>query len=81
MPAGWSADGKQLFIPREGTVPQKVEKLELATGRVVPWKELTLEDVAGVTRIGPVRVAADGRAWAYTYVRVLSNLYVVDGLK
>ena len=81
MPAGWSADGKQLFIPREGNVPQRVERLDLATGRVAPWKELTLEDVAGVTRIGPVKVAADGRAWAYTYVRVLSNLYVVDGLE
>jgi len=28
-----------------------------------------------------VRVAADGRSWAYTHIRVLTNLYVVEGLK
>ena len=27
------------------------------------------------------KVASDGRSWAYSYVRVLSNLYVVEGLK
>ncbi len=47
----------------------------------MPWKELTLEDLAGVVRIDPVRVAPDGRSWAYSYIRVLSNLYVVEGLR
>ena len=74
-------DGRQLFIEREGKVPNAVQRLDLATGRVEPWKELTLEDRAGIVRISPVQVAADGRSWAYGYVRVLSNLYVVEGLK
>ena len=38
------------------------------------------EDLAGVGRFASVRVVADGRSWAYTYMRVLSNLYVVEGL-
>jgi len=42
---------------------------------------LTLEDLAGINRIEPIRVAPDGASWAYGYVRVLSNLYVVEGLK
>jgi hypothetical protein len=29
----------------------------------------------------PVLFAADGRAWAYGYVKLLSKLYVVDGLR
>ena len=81
LPVGWSADGRRLFVHHEGAIPDRVETFDLATGRVAPWKELTLEDRAGLVTIGPVRVAADGRAWAYSYVRVLSNLYVVDGLK
>jgi len=81
MPVGWSADGRRLFIQRETPAPQEVRTLELATSRIEGWKKLTLEDLAGIVRIGPVRVAADGRAWAYTYIRVLSNLYVVDGLR
>ncbi len=81
LPVGWSADGRHLFIHHSGQVPDKMQRLELATGRLEPWKDLTLEDPAGLMRINPVRVAPDGRAWAYSYGRVLSNLYVVDGLK
>jgi Tol biopolymer transport system component/predicted Ser/Thr protein kinase len=81
LPVGWTADGRRLFVTHPGQVPNRVQRFDLATGRIEPWKELTLEDRAGITRIGPVRVAADGRSWAYSYVRVLSNLYVVEGLK
>jgi hypothetical protein len=80
-PVGWTSDGRHLFIHRFGDVPAKAQKLDLATGRLEPWRELTLEDPAGLIRINPVRVAPDGRSWAYTYGRVLSNLYVVEGLK
>jgi hypothetical protein len=80
-PVGWTADGRRLFVTHLEQVPNRVQTFDLATGRIEPWRELTLEDRAGVTRISPVRVAANGRSWAYTYTRVLSNLYVVDGLK
>jgi WD40 repeat protein len=80
-PAGWTSDGRQLFIAREDEIPMRVRKLELATGRIEPWKTLGPEDLAGVGRITGVRVVEDGRSWAYTYMRVLSNLYVVEGLK
>jgi Tol biopolymer transport system component len=80
-PVGWSADGRHLFIHRVGELPDKAQRLEIATGRLEPWRDLTLEDPAGLFRINPVRVAPDGRSWAYTYIRILSNLYVVDGLK
>jgi len=81
LPVGWTADGRRLFVTHLEQVPNRVQTFDLATGRIEPWKELTLEDRAGITRISPVRVAADGRSWAYSYVRVLSNLYVVDGLR
>jgi hypothetical protein len=29
----------------------------------------------------PVLLAADGRAYAYNYLRMLSDLYLVDGLQ
>ena len=81
VPVGWTADGRQLFIARDADVPARVQRLDLGTGRLEPWKDLSLEDLAGIVRIGGVRVAADGRSWAYSYIRVLSNLYVVDGLR
>ena len=81
LPDGWTADSRQLFVHGVGEVPSKVQKLDITTGRTEPLRELSLQDPAGVARIGPVRVAADGRSWAYGYLRVLSNLYVVEGLK
>jgi eukaryotic-like serine/threonine-protein kinase len=80
-PAGWTTDGRQLFVAREDEVPMRVRRIDLATGRVEPWKTLAPEDLAGVGRFASVRVVADGRSWAYTYMRVLSNLYVVEGLR
>ncbi len=80
VPVGWTEDGRHLFLHRLG-LPARVEELDLATGRREPWKFLGLDDPAGVFRIQPVKVAADGRAWAFTYIRILSNLYVVEGLK
>jgi len=80
-PVGWTSDGRYLFVHRVLDVPGREQKLDLATGRLEPWRDLTPEDPAGLVRINPVRVAPDGRSWAYTYIRVLSNLYVVDGLR
>jgi hypothetical protein len=80
-PVGWSADSRQIFCQVVGDVAGKTQRLDLATGRAEAWRDLGPEDSAGLSRIGPVRVAADGRAWAYTHIRVLTNLYVVEGLK
>jgi predicted Ser/Thr protein kinase/Tol biopolymer transport system component len=80
-PAGWTADGRGLFVYRLGDVPANVQKLDLSTGLLEPWRQLTVQDLAGINRIEPVRVAPGGVSWAYGYIRVLSNLYVVEGLK
>jgi len=80
-PVGWSADGRQIFCVVIGDAPGKTQKLDLATGRAEAWKDLGPEDPAGLSRISPVRVEADGRAWAYTHIRVLSNLYLVEGMR
>jgi hypothetical protein len=78
---GWTQDGGHLFLYRIGDVPGRVIRLDIESGTTEPWKELRPEDLAGVVRIHPVCVTPDGRSWAYTYARVLSNLYVVEGLK
>ncbi len=78
---GWSDSGKHVFLYRIGDVPGRVMRLDIDSGKAELWKELRPEELAGVVRIHPVRVAPDGRSWAYTYTRVLSNLYVVEGLK
>jgi len=76
-----SADGRSLYIYRGGELPAKVYLLEIATGRRTLWRQLMPPDPAGVEYIGPVLPAPDGKAYAYGYRRLLSDLYLVEGLK
>jgi eukaryotic-like serine/threonine-protein kinase len=80
-PAGWSSDGGTIYVYRRGELPCRVFKIDLATGRRELWKELLPPDPAGVTGIAPVIVAKDGTAYVYGATRILSALYLVDGLK
>ena len=38
-------------------------------------------DSAGVTTIGSTRITPDGKAYVFSYLRSLADLYVVEGLK
>ena len=79
-PLQWSADGKSVYLRHE--VPfNRVDKLDLATGRTELWKEFKPTDPTGVPVVQPVLIAPDGNSYVYTYIRVLSDLYLVEGLR
>ena len=80
QPIGWTADAASIYAYRP-TVPARVFRVELATGKRQLWKELTPADPVGVYFIRPPHIAADGKSYAYNYGRILSDLYVADGLK
>jgi Tol biopolymer transport system component len=81
VPIGWSADGRSLYIARRGEMPAHVYRLELATGQRKLWKRLMPSDPAGVNIIFPILVTPDGKSYVYGYRRILSDLYLVEGLK
>ena len=75
----WSPDSHHLYVYRYGERPARVWLYEVETGRRQLWKEIPFDDAIALgVRI---RVTPDGRAWAYGGARVLSDLYVVDGLR
>jgi Tol biopolymer transport system component len=80
-PIQWSADGHSIFVRRWDEMPVRVYRLDLATGRRDLWKQIMPGDSTGVVQIRGVLPTRDGRAYAYSYMRILSDLYVVDGLK
>ena len=80
LPMGFSADGKSLLAVTRG-VPLKIALVDLTTGRQQPWKEIAPADLAGAQGIPSIKFSADGKSYAYSTLRVLSDLYVVDGLK
>ena len=80
-PIGWSEDGDSLFVRQRGQVPAQIQRLDLKTGSLSPWRSLMPGDSAGVTSIGSIRITPDGKAYAYSYLRNLADLYVVEGLQ
>jgi eukaryotic-like serine/threonine-protein kinase len=80
-PFRWSADGRALFLLRDGELPAPVFRLDLATGRREPWKEFMPSDPAGVGLINPVFLTPDGRHYVYSFRRVLSDLYLAEGIR
>ena len=75
----WTPDGRFLYVGQPGT-SQRVSRIELGTGRRVPWKTLSVPDPAGVA-VQWVCLTPDGRSYAYFYIRFLDDLYLVTGLK
>jgi len=86
--AGWktgeeliafSPDGSSAYVQLLDTVPARVERLELATGKRSPWKTFLPVNSAGITAIGPIAMTPDLRCFAYNCESVISELYVLGG--
>jgi eukaryotic-like serine/threonine-protein kinase len=79
--SGWAADGRSLWVFRRDEVPARIHRLDLATGRRELWRTVSPADPAGVFSVTNFLVTADGRSYAYSFSRVLSDLYVVEGVR
>ena len=77
---GFFDNGKSLLL-RTRALPLKITRVDLATGKREPFKEIVPADPAGAQSIPVIRFRADGKSYAYSVGRWLSDLYVVDGLK
>jgi len=77
----WTRDGRFLFVRNLAAIPARILKLERETGRREPWKELMPSDSAGLLAIFGGYFSDDGRSYAYSYARNLSDLYLVEGVK
>jgi eukaryotic-like serine/threonine-protein kinase len=77
----WSVDGRYLFVrERVGSMPARIQRLDMKTGKREPWKDLRPTDAAGVHNLF-VFLTPDGRSYLYSYSRELSDLFLVEGLK
>jgi dipeptidyl aminopeptidase/acylaminoacyl peptidase len=80
VPVRFLSDGKSLLTRSRG-IPVDITRIDLATGRHEPWKQIVPPDPAGAQRAPSLKFSADGKSYAYSLGRMLSDLYVVDGLK
>ena len=73
-------DGKSMLVAQRG-VPARVFRVSLDSGRREEIRQITPPDPAGVQTVTAIHFSADGKSYAYSYFRILSDLWVVDGLK
>jgi Tol biopolymer transport system component/predicted Ser/Thr protein kinase len=80
-PTVWSSDGRSFLVYRRGEVPCKAYWVEAEGGGRVLWRTIDPDDPAGLDTISPVFATPDGKSYVYGFTRILSDLYLVTGLK
>jgi serine/threonine protein kinase/Tol biopolymer transport system component len=81
IPLRWCGDGHSLFVTQPGKIPARVFRLDMATMSRKLVAELSVPDRTGLTGIRFVQIAPDGKSYAYTFCRFLTELYTIEGLK
>ena len=77
----WTADGRHVIVSEAYSLPARVMKIDVATGERTLWRELLPSNAIGVTGTIVPSVTPDLSAWAYSVLRLVNDLYVVDGLR
>jgi eukaryotic-like serine/threonine-protein kinase len=80
VPVQWTPDEKSLLVGRR-EVPSKIFTIDLATGQRKLFRSFSPADPTGLFSNAPPQFSLDLKSYVYTYQRITSDLYVVDGLR
>jgi WD40 repeat protein len=81
-PLRWSADGRWILAQQLRSytdLPARIFRVRADTGQTALWNEITPRDPLGVNSVTGVCISRDERSYTYSYRRVLSELYLVEG--
>jgi hypothetical protein len=78
-PLRFDESGRALDVTGGVAGGRTIERLEAASGEHTPWRVLEAPSPMGVIFVTKPTVTADGRRHAYSFVRVVSNLDLVEG--
>ena len=81
VPLQWSTNESHLYVRRTGAWPPAVDRVNMTTGERESWKTIQPADPVGVDVIHRILITPDGQSYCHDYVRFLSELFVVEGLK
>jgi hypothetical protein len=76
----WSSDSRSLFVFSPGELPIRIQKLDVASGALAPWKEIVPTDAAGSLGRTYMAINPAGDAYVYSIERMMTDLFIVDGL-
>ena len=77
----WRADGRSVYITthrnENRTIPVSI--VDLDTGKRTPWREI--KPIVPVDEAGSLRITPDGKAYAYNFTYLRSELFVAEGIR
>jgi sugar lactone lactonase YvrE len=79
--AGWAENSREAYVWDRNTLPAQVFRLDTATGQRRPSLQINPADPSGVMGVQILKVTPTGHAYAYSVVRKLSDLYLIEGVK
>ena len=77
----WTADGRSVFVNSAASIPSRVERVDLETGRRTLFKEIAPPDRVGLMAVYPSFITNDEGSYVYTFKRQVSTLFVVESKK
>ncbi len=77
----WTPDPRFLYVYEWQQAPVKIYRLNVLNGQRQLFKEMNPSDTTGLCDMSHVLFSSDGRAYVYKYTRLLSELYLVRGLR
>jgi eukaryotic-like serine/threonine-protein kinase len=77
----WAADSRSLYVSDQDGQSGRIYRFDPFTGQQQDWKALRPPDPAGLVGFSNIVISPDGKSYAFGYVRVLGDLYLVEGLK
>jgi len=79
--AGWAEDNTEVYLYDRNAIPATVVRWNPVTGARRPFLQIAPADPSGVWGIHDLLITPSGNAYAYSVVRKLSDLYLIEGLK
>jgi eukaryotic-like serine/threonine-protein kinase len=77
---GWTSDGHSVFVDQDKKSSALLFQLDPVSGIRRLIGKATPQDPSGLATVSPVRITPDGKAYAFTYNRSLSDLFIAEGL-
>jgi eukaryotic-like serine/threonine-protein kinase len=77
----WSSDGKALILAKATLFGAEIFRLDVETGKRAVLKKMELSEKAGTVMKPKILYAEKSNTYVYRVSRIMTKLYVVEGLK
>ena len=77
----WLGDGSHLLVRERRGLPNRVFRVAIDSAQRELWREVMPLDPAGVLDVLGIVTTPDAKHYAYSYIRIETDLYLLEGLR